>query len=175
MLVYREHNFDLPSPQTTFMSYLTFLGSNALSDFRRKALIKRFHLQDVHARWVHFVAIHDIDRPQDFDQNDLHELLLYGDGYAENEDEEENTTTWFIQPRKGTISQWSSKATSIAHVCGFGEVVMRIERGTIVKIRAEGGFDEDGARKELCDPMTQDLSDGMPDLEVMFGEQYVLD
>ncbi|MFN6961720.1 MAG: hypothetical protein ACK4N6_05705, partial [Rhodocyclaceae bacterium] len=37
-------------------------------------------------------------------------------------------TMLLVTPRLGTISPWSSKATDIAHNCGF-DAVKRIERG----------------------------------------------
>lgn len=153
------------------MSYVTCLGSSALSDFRRRALARQLHVKEIRARWIHFVALHGDDTTKDYKQSDLNEILTYGDEYREGDDEdEENTTTWFVQPRKGTISPWSSKATSIAQVCGFGNVVKRIERGTIFKITSDQDFDVDKAKKELHDTMTQDLSTNMPDLESMFGD-----
>ena len=153
------------------MSYITCLGSSALSDFRRRALASQLHVKDVRARWVHFVALHADDTPHDYNQNDLNEMLNYGDEYLEEEYEDaRNTTTWFVQPRRGTISPWSSKATSIAEVCGFGNVVKRIERGTIFYIVSDEDFDVEKAKKELHDTMTQELSTNMPDLEIMFGE-----
>ncbi|MDF7676442.1 phosphoribosylformylglycinamidine synthase [Neisseriaceae bacterium ESL0693] len=39
-------------------------------------------------------------------------------------------TTWLIVPRLGTLSAWSSKATNIAHNCGFDQI-NRIERGIL--------------------------------------------
>ena len=153
------------------MSYITCLGSSALSDFRRRALVSQLHVKDVRARWVHFVALHDSGTPNDYNQNDLNRMLTYGDEYPEDEEEDgDNTTTWFVQPRKGTLSPWSSKATSIAEVCGFGNSVKRIERGTIFKITSDGDFDVEKAKKKLHDKMTQDLTINMPDLETMFGE-----
>lgn len=153
------------------MSYITSLGSSALSDFRRRALASQLHVKDVRARWVHFVALHGDDTTKDFDQNDLNQMLTYGDEYLEDEEEDgEIITTWFVQPRKGTISPWSSKATSIAEVCGFAHVVKRIERGTIFKITSDEDFDVGKAKEKLHDTMTQDLTANMPDLEIMFGE-----
>lgn len=152
------------------MSYITCLGSSALSDFRRRALASQLHVNDVRARWVHFVALHGGDVTKDYNQNDLIEMLTYGDEYLEEDEDGVDTTTWFVHPRKGTISPWSSKATSIAEVCGFGSVVKRIERGTIFKISSDVEFDVSKAKKELHDTMTQDLSPNMPDLETMFGE-----
>ena len=162
---------DVYSKSYDIMSYVTCLGSSALSDFRRRALARQLHVKEIRARWIHFVALHGDDTTKDYKQSDLNEILTYGDEYREGDDEdEENTTTWFVQPRKGTISPWSSKATSIAQVCGFGNVVKRIERGTIFKITSDQDFDVDKAKKELHDTMTQDLSTNMPDLESMFGD-----
>ena len=156
------------------MSYLTFRGSSALSDFRRKSLAIKLDVKDVRAQWVHFVALHESNGAIDYDKYNLDELLSYGDEFNEDEEEgEENTTTWIIQPRKGTISPWSSKATSIAEACGLGDIIRRIERGTIVKITSDKDFDAEHAKQELHDKMTQELGTDMPDLEVMFGEQYV--
>jgi len=153
------------------MSPITFLGSSALSDFRRKALVKTLNVEDIRARWVHYVALHGGDRPVDFDQSDLKQILTYGEEYLEDEEDEETTTTWFIQPRQGTISPWSSKATSIVEACGLGDYVKRVERGMEIKIKFDGDFDVDKAKIELHDPMTQDLTNSIPDLEIMFGEQ----
>ena len=156
------------------MTYITSLGSSALSDFRRKALANQLRVKDVRARWVHYVALDDGHTSKDYNKYDLDRVLTYGDEYLEGEEEDgENTTTWFIHPRKGTISPWSSKATSIAELCGFGNVVKRIERGTIVKIISDEDFDVAMAREALHDRMTQDLCTTMPDLETMFGERYV--
>ena len=160
----------LPTAQ---MSYLTFLGASSLSKFRRAGLIRKLQVNDVRAQWIHFVALHDDGKAQEYDQKDLEEMLRYGEEYIESNENEDDITTWFVQPRRGTISPWSSKATSIAEACGLGYRVKRIERGIIIKIRSEGDFDEQKAKKELYDEMTQDLSTTMPDLEVMFGEQYV--
>ncbi|KAG4305555.1 hypothetical protein PORY_001111 [Pneumocystis oryctolagi] len=42
--------------------------------------------------------------------------------------------TFVVLPRTGIISPWSSKATSISHVCGFEKHIKRIERGTLFYI-----------------------------------------
>jgi phosphoribosylformylglycinamidine synthase len=45
-----------------------------------------------------------------------------------------------VTPRLGTISPWSSKATDIAHQCGFDKII-RIERGTALSFELRGGLD----------------------------------
>ena len=154
------------------MSFITHLGSTALSDFRRQALIKALQIKDVRAQYVHFISLQATESPKDFDQEQLERLLTYGLEYIDHEESDNGKiTTWFVHPRRGTISPWSSKATSIALVCGYGDIVKRIERGVIVTIVSDGAFDEHKAKNELHDRMTQDLETKMPDLEVMFGQQ----
>ena len=151
------------------MSYTTLRGSSALLDFRRKVLLKKLNINQVQAQWIHYVAFHGDDGPPNSVKNDLEAILTYGDEYVEEDKNGENTTTWFVQPRQGTISPWSSKATSIAEVCGL-TCIHRIERGTMIKIWPDGQFDNEKAKKELHDPMTQDLTTTIPSLEAMFEE-----
>ena len=152
------------------MSYITLQGSSALSDFRRKGLLKKLSIKQIQAQWIHYVAFHSDDGPSNSVQNSLKAILTYGDDFIEEDKNGENTTTWFVQPRQGTISPWSSKATSIAEVCGLTSI-KRIERGMMIKIWSDGHFDNEKAKKELHDSMTQDLTTTIPSLEAMFEEQ----
>ena len=45
---------------------------------------------------------------------------------------------FFVTPRKGTISPWSSKATDIFHHCGLSGIA-RVERGLHFTVRTENG------------------------------------
>ena len=49
-----------------------------------------------------------------------------------------------VFPQKGTISPWSSKATSIGHVCGLKGYVKRIESGLLFSVVFEKEFEFDG-------------------------------
>ena len=119
------------------------------------------------ARYVHYIAIDD--SPSDLDQGALHELLTYGDkpidDVAGNDDE---FTTLFVYPMISTMSPWSSKATSIGKVCGF-EQVKRIERGTVIRISSKEVLDKDLAMRTLHHPMTQMISQSIPDVQQMFA------
>ncbi|EPS37741.1 hypothetical protein H072_8537 [Dactylellina haptotyla CBS 200.50] len=71
----------------------------------------------------------------------------------------------FASPRPGTISPWSSKATSIAHVCDMGSLVKRIERGVAFALKFSGdasGLDINSFSDILHDRMTQTLTKTMP-------------
>lgn len=95
--------------------YLTCLGSSALSLFRRRDLAIKLGLIEIRAQFLHYVALKPSPqgRQADYDETALHELLTYGDDTLEEEPEGENgVDTYFVFPRYGTISPWSSKSTS---------------------------------------------------------------
>ncbi|MFT4172557.1 MAG: phosphoribosylformylglycinamidine synthase [Rhodocyclaceae bacterium] len=75
-----------------------------------------------------------------------------------------------VTPRLGTISPWSSKATDIAHNCGFGKVV-RIERGTVFTLEPKA---LDAAARAavlplLHDRMTESVLDGVDAAAALFS------
>ena len=115
----------------------TFDGSNALSHFRTQQLLPQ--LQGIHdkisgisARFVHLVAT---DTPPDAVLNSkLAALLTYGDPYAGADE----GPTIVVSPRFGTVSPWASKATDIAHNCGFA--VKRIERLVEYRLTLKNGL-----------------------------------
>ncbi|KAL8724010.1 MAG: hypothetical protein Q9181_007029 [Wetmoreana brouardii] len=153
------------------MEYLTCMGLSAISDFRRQDLISKLGIDDIRGKYVHFIALYGIHGQgtlSDAQRKQLDDLLPAG--LEPNEqDKAEQQDILFVYPRQG-ISPWSSKATSIAEVCGLGQVIKRIERGIIYKITAQNQYDTDLASKLLHDPMTQKLSTHLPDLETMFAE-----
>ena len=54
-------------------------------------------------------------------------------GIPENLPAEPPGTLFLVTPRLGTISPWASKATDIAHNCGF-DTIHRIDNSTIVLV-----------------------------------------
>jgi len=78
--------------------------------------------------------------------------------------------TYAIAPRN--ISPWSSKATSIAHVCGLKEQVERIERSRRVVAEFDAPFDSQDIpfRDIIYDRMTETIRPDEPDLDCMFAQ-----
>ncbi|WP_341675447.1 phosphoribosylformylglycinamidine synthase [Niveibacterium sp. SC-1] len=76
-----------------------------------------------------------------------------------------------VTPRLGTISPWSSKATDIAHNCGFTKVV-RIERGTAYTLDLRGTLN-DAAKASvlpiLHDRMTESVLDNVDAAHGLFA------
>ncbi|MDM0057724.1 phosphoribosylformylglycinamidine synthase [Variovorax fucosicus] len=104
-----------------------FEGGDALSDFRARQLLPRLQAVDaridgVSARFVHLVAT---DAAPDAARHaQLQALLSYGEPFTAPH----AGASLVVAPRLGTVSPWASKATDIAHNCGFA--VRRIERVT---------------------------------------------
>jgi len=104
-------------------------GAAALSDFRLSKLQQKLHTLDPAIGPVSSAFIHLVDADGDLEgdaQALMERLLEYGPRQEEGAGE---GSLFFVLPRFGTISPWSSKATDIAHNCGLKQV-RRVERGT---------------------------------------------
>ncbi len=133
-------------------SHCFFLdGPAALSSSRGARLLARLQLLDARvraldARFRHFIL--GRRAPTGADRQRLEQLLEYGEsGEAAPWPAAEQ---WLVAPRPGTTSPWSSKATEIAHNCGF-DWVERIERGVLYRLRFASASDRlsPGARGQV--------------------------
>ncbi len=114
-----------------------FEGSDALSSFRVQQLLPR--LQGIHekisavsARFVHLVM--SGAAPDTGLSTQLAALLSYGEPYSGPA----AGPLIVVTPRFGTVSPWASKATDIAHNCGFA--VKRIERLVEYRLTLKSGL-----------------------------------
>ncbi len=121
---------------------LLFQGKPALSDFRLRALLTRLQTQApeagaavIRADYVYLVDAGDLAAG---DRENLLALLEAAPGFTLEHG-------FFVIPRKGTISPWSSKATDIVHNCGI-EAVGRVERGLYYRLETAEGAPVDPAR-----------------------------
>jgi phosphoribosylformylglycinamidine synthase len=115
----------------------TFEGASALSDFRIAQLLPRLaaispQIQGISARFVHLVAT--TEPLQDSQKQTLSALLTYGEPYSGPVD----GPLIVVSPRIGTVSPWASKATDIAHNCGFE--LRRVERLTEYRLTMKSGL-----------------------------------
>jgi phosphoribosylformylglycinamidine synthase len=114
-----------------------FEGSNALSSFRVQQLLPGLtaihdKITGISARFVHLVA--SDGAPDAALTAQLAALLTYGDPYAGPVE----GPLIVVSPRLGTVSPWASKATDIAHNCGFA--VRRIERLVEYRLTLKSGL-----------------------------------
>ena len=165
--------------------YLIIPGSIAFSEFRRARLAKQLGANDVRAIWIHY--INPKRRLEGSEFNVLSQLLKYGDEPSgddqltltlleavnrDGESRDKNVALFHVFPRPGTISPWSSQATSIANVCTLGDAVKRIERGIVIAASFDTALDQDAVPKAdaMHDRMTQQISRSPPNLDAIFGE-----
>ncbi|MGO0306421.1 phosphoribosylformylglycinamidine synthase [Endozoicomonas acroporae] len=144
---------------------LILRGTPALSQFRRQKLLAQLQsrvpeISCVVAEFQHYVKIQSScaeglsERQTDI----LARLLTYGPKIQQIEpDSFSSRAEFLVVPRPGTISPWSSKASDIAHNCGFG-MIQRIERGVRFVVFADTRLSEDQETRIadlLHDRMTQ--------------------
>ena len=152
---------------------LILSGNRAFSDFNKNKLLKSLQkslpeLNDIHARYWHFVKT--TDELSTDEQNQLDDLLRYGEGSAENENNDQSNPKgelFLVTPRPGTISPWSSKATDILHNCGLNKVA-RVERGIAYFVEFESGSTKE-LNKEQRTVINNKIHDRM--MEVVLSDK----
>ncbi|MBU8895082.1 phosphoribosylformylglycinamidine synthase [Corallococcus sp. M34] len=153
---------------------LTLRGAPALSDFRLAKLLShcRERVPAVAAVYAEFVHFADTSAPlSETEQTSLHRLLEYGPRSVPGE---RSGSLLLVIPRPGTVSPWSSKGTDIAHNCGLGAKVRRMERGTAFYVAGPHGRALEEAALEaltsvLHDRMTQAVVRRMEDAAILFS------
>ena len=134
-------------------------GQEAWSGFRLARKLDQLRRVDggivaLHSRYNFYVHC---SVPLDADEKSrLSSLLLSGDPVPALPGD---APQFFAVPRTGTISPWSSKATDIAHACGFGNI-LRIERGVACSVRSGSPLSPEQlkqAGQALIDRMTEML------------------
>jgi len=146
-------------------------GSPAFSEFR----LQKLHQQltstgadpaQISSRFIHLVDIAD-DGLNANDEKILTSLLTYGPSMTARET---SGVDFFVMPRAGTISPWSSKATDIAHNCGLS-AIRRIERGIHYSLELEDlKQSREGVEALLHDRMTEQVFASLQDCEQLFVE-----
>ncbi|KAF2864572.1 phosphoribosylformylglycinamidine synthase [Piedraia hortae CBS 480.64] len=159
-----------------------YTGPSAYSPFRLKQLAAAIGAKEVHAIWVHYVASYDENHNQQVSilpqllrygiypqpDNHLHSTLLdaaYGHPPKDN-----HVKIFYVTPRSGTLSPWSSQATNIAHVCNLENSVSRIERGLVLAATFDHPPGYIPNPSVLHDRMTEMISVHPPNLTTMFAQ-----
>ncbi|KAH0565402.1 hypothetical protein GP486_001201 [Trichoglossum hirsutum] len=170
--------------------YLALPGSSAFSEFRLAALKESINTvliaKAITARaiavsgiWVYYVDGANLGSASSQTRRTLEQLLGVSDSRELAEIVEFLRSTqgpasqfFYVLRRAGTISPWSSKATSIAHVCGLEGMVKQIERGMLISVTFDRmfGSEEFPFLDLLHDRMTQTVSFTAPSLSTVFAE-----
>ena len=149
------------------MEYLTLTGESCFTPWEAQKLTDLFNklgpakVSAVRGVWVYFASVKG---NQTSAQDKLRQLLPLPND-ASNialsvESATKDTRKCYVSPRNE--SPWSSKATSIAQVCGYGDQIQRIERGRVVTLEFREPYDAELDSSPfwnvLYDRMTENLA-----------------
>lgn len=157
------------------MPYQVLTGNSCYTNSEAQKLLGRINkqtdakLQSIEGKWLYYVDLKKGETGLD----KVQQLLQVSNASADTSpSRSEYSLSLYITPRN--ISPWSSKATSIAHVCGLKDQVHRVERGRVITIQYEGsnnGGNDLPFRDIIHDRMTETLATDQPSLEAMFAER----
>jgi len=136
-------------------------GRSALSAAKQQRVLAKVRVacpgvSGLTARWTHLVTAQRALTAEETAQ--LEAMLAYGPSSDEppvRPAGADQTVAFFVAPRLGTTSPWSSKATDIAHVCGLGAIA-RIERCTAYVVSGTG-LSVEALGAVLADRMTESV------------------
>ena len=137
---------------------ILLIGSDAYSPFRLDAIKDAIAKLDpalgpveIDAKWVYALKMKD----ESFSVEELQRagVLLNAEGQCDDAD-------FFVTPRKGTISPWSTKATDIFHNCDL-KSIERVERG--IRFKTSKPLPEQ-CFSALYDKMTEGVYEDIADL-----------
>ncbi len=146
-------------------------GTSALSDYKldklkELLLNKGIKVNSICTNFIHLV---DLKEPLDSVENEvLNKILFYGPKDSEHENKGK---LFFVIPRVGTISPWSSKATDIAKNCGLSKI-LRIERGIAYYIDCDNvDANKDIIMSLIHDRMMEVVLESFDDAKALFENQ----
>ena len=145
--------------------FTCLLGEPALSDFRKRKLVRRISDltgvgQELEARFVYLIESTDVLGATDI--NALQDLL-HGEPVASLDSD----GLLLVVPRLGTQSPWSTKATDIAWHCAL-KSVLRIERGIAYSLPGLPLEHWPAVSNVLHDRMTQSVLDSLESAHALF-------
>lgn len=143
------------------MAYITSFGESCFTASEAQKLIQASKVADIQGVWVHYAHLSTGGKEV---EAKLQQLLPRASSPSFTSP---NTKIYYITPRN--VSPWSSKATSIAQVCGL-KGVHRIERGRMVAVTFQSENEDLLLKDVLFDRMTENISLEEPSLEAMFIE-----
>lgn len=156
------------------MSHEVLVGGSCYTGAEAKKLVDRINkqsnasVQSITGSWLYYVDL----KKSNAGLEKVQQLLQTTNSSATvPAGQSERSVTVYISPRN--ISPWSSKATSIAQVCGLKEHVKRIERGRVITIEFDQAYSQASDlpfRDVIHDRMTEIISTAQPSLEAMFAD-----
>lgn len=137
-----------------------YFGGNGISYFEIENLIKVLKSNDINLESINCQEVFLVDGEYDSDLEDVLINVLN----AVSENNIDGGVSFYITPRIGTISSWSSKATNICHNLNLN--INRVERA--FKYTVVSGFDVEKIANLVFDKMTQSIIYNDDDLVNVF-------
>ncbi len=163
----------LQGPELVTMAYQVLTGGSCYTPAEEQKLLDRINQKStakanrISGQWLYYIHSTAADV-----LDTVGEQLLQATGPAPTRQGRDATSVKiYVTPRN--ISPWSSKATSIAQVCGLRGQVHRIERGRAIVVEFDEPYDASQGlpfRDVIYDRMTENLSPEPPAIEDMFAE-----
>ncbi|CRK35594.1 hypothetical protein BN1708_001240 [Verticillium longisporum] len=169
------------------MDFLTLIGGPAFTPTQAEELKGRINkhaglespVASLTGKWIYYVHLKGSDK-QTVTQKLVRWLEMPADqASADMPSNTPTTKTYYVTPRN--ISPWSSKGTSITHVCGLKDQIERIERGQAITVTFDQGLTKDTDaipfKDIIYDRMTETIGLAQPDLNTIFveGQRYPLE
>ena len=150
---------------------IAILGYENTSEFRLNQLRQSIQIDnagDIETQEIYFCMLNR--NISNIKENELLELLSLLN--ASDNQSFPDKSFFFITPRIGTISPWSSKATEILKNCGLS-FIDRVEKGECFKWSKEIEMqDLKLAGKSIADRMTQDVILNLNDISDLFSDLH---
>ena len=148
---------------------IAVIGSEKPSEFRLerlRELVSPEYAKDLESHEIYFCQL-NVDKSllSKDDLDKLHQLL-----HGSEDRKSFNNSYFFITPRIGTISPWSSKATEILKNCGLS-FIDRVEKGNCFFFPRS--FDTEiltAVGRSIADKMTQDVVLNFTEINKLFSE-----
>lgn len=145
------------------MHPIIFQGHSAFSDFRLNALLNELNEATLKISQIDAVEVYFLESVKSLDATAIERTCALLDAQAEFT----RDGGFFVTPRKGTISPWSSKATDIFRNCGLDDV-FRVEHGIHLRLVNEkgavlGAHELGSAALRLYDRMTEAIYEDVSD------------
>jgi phosphoribosylformylglycinamidine synthase len=147
-------------------------GNQVFSDFRKIGLLGKIQKIVAKIKDIESSYLHAIESNQSLNNSDLDKLKKLLDYGPKNIKSISDHNSFFIGPRIGTISPWSSRATDIAKHCNIP--LNKIERCISIKMDCKPNLSEDelmAIAKLIYDQMTEDIFLQKSDIKKLFTHQ----
>jgi phosphoribosylformylglycinamidine synthase len=160
-----------------------YKGGNVLAHFRRDKLLAQMQrvvpsLLTLTANYLYFVdwtyplSSAEEERLCAVLPNNPRQLIEHDDTITAEQKNDHCKQTFFVIPRPGTISPWSSKATEIAAICGLA-AVKRLERGVLWHLLASIPLDDSQINQLatlIHDRMTEIVQFSLSETTALFNQ-----